>query len=214
MRKGFTIIETLVAISILMIAIAGPLTIANQAITSAITAKNQMIASNLAQETIEYINNIKDNNIVGNNDWLHGVDDLSTAYDGNAGTVSCTGSGDTCGASPIEGSDLGTSFSPHAPIDIGGCSTSAFTSGNCLLTVQASGNGGYDYESSGGIISQTTPSPTIFTRYFYFTPVMVGTSPSVNDIANEILLDTVVTWNTGAVSDQIHLQALLTSTQR
>lgn len=58
---GFTIIETLVAITILMIAIAGPLTIANQALHAALDARDQMIASNLAQETIEEVRNLKDN---------------------------------------------------------------------------------------------------------------------------------------------------------
>lgn len=59
--QGFTIIETLVAVTILMIAIAGPLTIANQALTAAYDAKNQMIAANLAQETVEAVKNYKDN---------------------------------------------------------------------------------------------------------------------------------------------------------
>lgn len=62
-QNGFTIIETLVAITILMIAIAGPLTIASQALHAAQDAKNQMIATNLAQETVEEIRNLKDNNV-------------------------------------------------------------------------------------------------------------------------------------------------------
>lgn len=64
-QKGFTIVETLVAITILMIAIAGPLTIANQAFHAALDAKNQMIATNLAQEAIEEVRNYKDNHIQG-----------------------------------------------------------------------------------------------------------------------------------------------------
>lgn len=60
-NKGFTLIETLVAISILMIAIAGPLTIANKAYTAAAEAKNQSVATNLAQEAMELINYYKDN---------------------------------------------------------------------------------------------------------------------------------------------------------
>ncbi len=59
-KKGFTLIETLVAISILMIAIAGPLTVATKAYTASLDARNQTIAINLAQETMEYLNNIKD----------------------------------------------------------------------------------------------------------------------------------------------------------
>jgi prepilin-type N-terminal cleavage/methylation domain-containing protein len=64
-KKGFTLIETLVAISILMIAIAGPLTVASKGYTSAIDAKNQSIAINLAQEGMEYLNYVKDNKVWG-----------------------------------------------------------------------------------------------------------------------------------------------------
>ena len=62
-QNGFTIVETLVAIAILMIAIAGPLTAANKAYTAAINARNQAVAYNLAQEALEYISNQKDNSL-------------------------------------------------------------------------------------------------------------------------------------------------------
>ncbi len=60
--RGFTIIETLVAIAVLMIAIAGPLVIATKGLTSALYAKDQMIASFLARESMEVIRNKKANN--------------------------------------------------------------------------------------------------------------------------------------------------------
>jgi type II secretory pathway pseudopilin PulG len=72
-NKGFTIVETLVAVAILMISIAGPLVVANQSLKAAQYAKNQSIATFLAQETIEYIKNIKNNNStngVGLANWL------------------------------------------------------------------------------------------------------------------------------------------------
>ncbi len=62
-KKGFTIVETLVAIAILMIAIAGPLSIASKGLTSAVYARDQMVATFLAQESMEKIVNVKDNNI-------------------------------------------------------------------------------------------------------------------------------------------------------
>lgn len=65
-KGGFTIIETLVAITILMIAIAGPLTVASQALHAALDARSQMVATNLAQEMVEEVRNYKDNNISGN----------------------------------------------------------------------------------------------------------------------------------------------------
>ncbi len=59
-----------------MIAIAGPLTIANQALTAALGSRNAMIATYLAQDGMESIKNIKDNN---------GTDFLA-----NLGDVICT----------------------------------------------------------------------------------------------------------------------------
>lgn len=59
--KGFTLIETLVAVSILTLSIAGPLYTANSAIVAAENARNQLTASHLAQEGIEYVRWMRDN---------------------------------------------------------------------------------------------------------------------------------------------------------
>ena len=65
-QKGFTIIETLIAITVLMIAVAGPLSVASKGLLSAQISKDQMIASYLAEESMEAIKNSRDNNIVTN----------------------------------------------------------------------------------------------------------------------------------------------------
>lgn len=62
---GFTIVETLVAIAVLMIAIAGPLVVATKSLTAALYAKDYAIASFLAQEGMELIRNFKDNELNG-----------------------------------------------------------------------------------------------------------------------------------------------------
>jgi prepilin-type N-terminal cleavage/methylation domain-containing protein len=72
-QRGFTIIETLVAITVLMIAIAGPLAVASKGLFGADLAKDQMIASYLAQESMESLKNIRDNNIYNGSDWLSGI---------------------------------------------------------------------------------------------------------------------------------------------
>lgn len=72
-NRAFTLVEAMVAVSVLMMAVIGPLTIAQKGLSSAIYSKDQMIASYLAQDAIEYIKNIRDNNgIMGiSSDWLY-----------------------------------------------------------------------------------------------------------------------------------------------
>lgn len=66
-------IETLVAIAVLGMAIVGPLTLAIKSIGSAAISQNQITASYLAQEAIEYIKNHRDNNFLQGKDWLEGL---------------------------------------------------------------------------------------------------------------------------------------------
>ncbi|MCL5782022.1 MAG: type II secretion system GspH family protein [Patescibacteria group bacterium] len=61
LQNSFTIIETLVAVSILMIAIVGPLTAANKGYSAALESRHRVIAANLAAEELEMLNNFKDN---------------------------------------------------------------------------------------------------------------------------------------------------------
>lgn len=69
---GFTLLETIVAISILTIAVAGPMTLASRSIGSVSESKNGMISFYLAQESMEYIRNKRDNNVFSGLDWLDG----------------------------------------------------------------------------------------------------------------------------------------------
>jgi prepilin-type N-terminal cleavage/methylation domain-containing protein len=76
--KGFTLIETLVAVFILSVSIAGPLTIASRALTAALVAKDQISAFYLAQDAIEYIRFARDTNKLAGGDWLTGVGGTGT----------------------------------------------------------------------------------------------------------------------------------------
>lgn len=58
---GFTILETLVAISILLLALTAPLVIVSQALRSSYFSRDQITAYYLAQEAIEYLRNKRDN---------------------------------------------------------------------------------------------------------------------------------------------------------
>lgn len=73
---GFSLIETLVAITVLIGAIAGPLTLASQGIKAASLFKNQLIASNLAQEGMELVYIRRDSNVLTGSDWMDGLTDI------------------------------------------------------------------------------------------------------------------------------------------
>ncbi|MBI3573841.1 prepilin-type N-terminal cleavage/methylation domain-containing protein [Candidatus Kaiserbacteria bacterium] len=75
MKKGFTLIETFVAVSILLISLAGPLSIAAQALKSAYYARDEITAFYLAQEGLEFVRATRDQNYLASRSWLTGVDD-------------------------------------------------------------------------------------------------------------------------------------------
>jgi Tfp pilus assembly protein PilV len=58
--KGFTLIETLIAVFLLITAIAGPLTIASKGLTATQVAKDQFIAFYLAQDAMEQVRFMRD----------------------------------------------------------------------------------------------------------------------------------------------------------
>lgn len=64
--QGFTLIETLVAISLISIAIVTPMSLVSQSFSAAIHARDQVTAYNLAQEGIEAVRAIRDGNILAN----------------------------------------------------------------------------------------------------------------------------------------------------
>ncbi len=59
-KKGFTLIETFIAISILMVVIVGPLTLSQRSLSSAKYARDRITAYYLAEDAIEYIRHLRD----------------------------------------------------------------------------------------------------------------------------------------------------------
>lgn len=99
MKRGFTLIESLIAISILTIAVTASMSLTVNSLATVKLSKNQLIASGLAQETLELIRNQRDNNFLdrisgGNDDWLEGISKNGGTFrqpcrDGRAGTDGC-----------------------------------------------------------------------------------------------------------------------------
>ena len=187
-QKGFTIVETLVAITIMMIAIVGPLTVANKALTAALDARNQLIANSLAQETMEYVRNKKDNNIIdpnkGQDLWLDGID--------------------TCTATSPGANACDAQVSINSPgYRIGTCNPT-----DCSLYIDNSVNKlGYIHDSSNNNI--ITP----FSRYFYISSVNNVMQNSVK-IGSETVVTVIVSWNSGTVNNQIRLREYINNAQK
>ena len=59
-KSGFTLLETLVAIMLFVIALSALLALVRDSVTSATYTKNDVVATYLAQEGIDYIRNIRD----------------------------------------------------------------------------------------------------------------------------------------------------------
>ncbi len=98
--NGFTLIETLVAVSLLVIAIVAPMSLVAQSLTTAYYARDQVAAYSLAQEGIEAVRAVRDGNILANattgssNDLLLNIPinqnfTVDARIAGGTGLVSC-----------------------------------------------------------------------------------------------------------------------------
>lgn len=98
--KGFTFVETLVAVSILSLVVAATFTSVQMGLKASIGAKDQIIAFYLAQEAIEFIKNVRDENALhsledpSSINWLHNLsetkDDPCWMGDVNFPQKTCT----------------------------------------------------------------------------------------------------------------------------
>ncbi len=72
--RGFTLLETIVALAIIAAAMSGPITLATRGILNAKFAKSRLVAANLSQEGLELVRKVRDDNILANRAWDFGID--------------------------------------------------------------------------------------------------------------------------------------------
>jgi len=172
-HKGFTLVETLAAILVLTIAIAGPLTIAQKGLQISLISKDQNTAFNLAQDAVEYLRFARDTN--------------------------CLAAGVSAGGCPaaqwLVGNGTGLTVNLTPCISANG--TKACLVDSYVNTVTAcSGNPcttPLNYDSTGiNAFSYTVGTPSIFTR-----TVQIQNDPTCTTTCNPNEADITVTvsWN-------------------
>ncbi|MBI4132433.1 MAG: type II secretion system protein [Candidatus Sungbacteria bacterium] len=66
---GFTLLETIVALALIVSALIGPFTLATRGIFGAKFSKSKIVALNLAQEGIELVRAMRENNVLAGANW-------------------------------------------------------------------------------------------------------------------------------------------------
>ena len=135
--KGFTLIETLVAVTILTLAVAGPLYTASRAIVAAQNARDQLTASYLAQEGIEHVRAMRDNKYLASYQ-AGGATVSSTAWNNflngaapdTASILQCRAP-KLCTLDPVQGS-----ASPLTPCPGNACTTPLYLLSNGVYSQQ------------------------------------------------------------------------------
>jgi len=157
--KGFTLVETMVAITIITLAVAGPMFAASRAVVAAQGARYQLIASHLAQEGIEYVRLMRDNEYLATRPGGSHVsgDPWDNFLNGSS---SYSGSIEQC-RTKINSTNICTLDPVSAPTmcvgAVGACSLQVCPGGTCTVPLYLTAGGIYTQQSAGN-------TKTVFTR--------------------------------------------------
>jgi prepilin-type N-terminal cleavage/methylation domain-containing protein len=181
-KRGFTLVETLVAIAIIVIALVGPFQSVQHALIASYIARDELIGNSLAQEGIEYARSIRDNNfLAGNSDWLAGLD----------GTSNGTFSSNCFATYPFNQSSNACTVDPAIP-SIASCTANSCKPLYINMGSQYSVEYLYTQSSAGNIQSR-------FTRILQLCYMQSGGSCTVSPATNEAKVTATVTWTTSGV---------------
>lgn len=155
-KRGFTLVETLVAITVLLLVVIGPITVAQRGIKSAYYANEQVTAVFLAQEAIEAIRELRDSQALD----VYAGDSADTWAWHNAIEGTCTVSVDSFPRTPGENNG-GCAFNVESG-DFQACDD--YSNNNCQLVVSATQE--YNYGVAG--------NDSGFTRRVYVGDTLTG----------------------------------------
>lgn len=181
-KNAFTLVETMVAISVLMLAILGPLSIASSGIRNSAFAKDQVTAYYLAQEGIEIIRLERDSYSLSGKD----ISGDKWIFENPKTTKECRVTDMT--------SDYGCIVDIFAVLD--GATSNAFdrcVKSDCSQATRSKSsrlyltpNGNYTHDDSNG----NTPSK--FKRVLKITPYQFNDP----NMLKEVKVSSTVTWTT------------------
>ena len=187
--KGFTLVETLVAISILVIALTGPLAIIAQSLKSSYFSRDEITAAYLAQEPIEFIRNMRDQNTLrasNSTTWLKGEIPGKSDLTMDANQNSLFGLPDT----PVKVKLLW-----HNGYYLEKCLIS------CLVSYDPTAGTGQGasvmYGNDANLLGDS-----IYTREIYLTKS--PSDPSLDSVPQrELIITVVVSWKNAAISHNV-----------
>jgi len=169
LQSGFTLVEVLVSITLLLLVIVGPMQILTRANHSTAFATEQMTAWFLAQEGLELAQNGRDGYLL---QYFKG-DIPDPWHDFKTGSFATCFAGPGCGFSIDEDGVLTADTCDN----LGG--------GGCQLYLDTtSSRMSYTHDSSGGHVKQP------YSRVIHMTETGAG---------REILVTSTVTWRTGSL---------------
>ncbi len=176
-KRGFTLVEAMVAISILSLSITGPMLIAQKGIGSAIYARDQITAFYLAQEAVEFIRNVRDSNRIRNSNTSDPLAVIPWLQQFN----NCKAAGNSGKKCQIDSQYV--DFSDAKAIQV--CNDSSNPDGPCPLLSYNTSSGLYGY--CNGTTDCTGWRPTAYTRTI---DIDDRTKP------NEAVITVTISWKT------------------
>ncbi len=188
-QTGFTLIETLVAVLILTLSIGALLSLASGGFYSVRYSRNQIVANNLLQESIEYIRNSRDSALEQGYTWDTWQQEvLSVDVNGNP-----TGSGvDGC-------------------LSVDGCYVDPFTSdpkikecdGDCPFVEYYPDNSFYGYLANYPFLISSQPYETSFVRKITVVPSM--------QTSDQLVVTATISWENGSAVRTLSQTTLITN---
>ena len=187
--RAFTLVETMIAITILTLAISGAFLAANSSLLAAETSRDQLAASFLAQEGIEYLRAMRDDYYLSA--YRTGGANVSSTAWSNFLSAAAPCRGSTCMLDPAQGMGVGP-----------GLSLVSCSGANCLPL----------YRDANGYNEQNRGSKTPFTRTVRLADV---SGAPVDPLGNpvDIRIVSTVSWSFHGVPYSVTASSHLTPWQ-